>query len=119
MATSAFRNTADPDTALISRLTGSRGGSIIVSPSGSILFIHPAAAPLLGVDSPEAGIGRQIGDLIPDVAYDLVLLKRLSMGIISNYRLPLSTSRMEATITLIRITFRKEEAVLLEFRPDQ
>lgn len=109
----------DPDTALISRLTQRRDGSMIVSPLGSILYIHPVAAPLLGLDSPEAGIGRQIGDLIPDASYDLVLLKRLSIGIISNYRLPQSRSRKEATITLSRITFRKEEAALIEFRPDR
>jgi CheY-like chemotaxis protein len=118
-ASPASHTVSGPDAALIGRLTKRRDGSVIVSSSGSILFIHPVAAPLLGLDSPEAGIGRQIGDLIPDASYDLVLLKRLSMGIISNYRLPQSTSRKEATITLSRITFRNEEAALIEFRPDQ
>lgn len=118
-ATPESHTAADPDGALISRLTKRRDGSIIVSPPGSILYIHPAAAPLLGLDSPEAGIGRQIGDLIPDASYDLVLLKRLSIGIISNYRLPQSRSRKEATITLSRGTFRKGEAALIEFHPDQ
>ena len=101
---------------LLRRLNGISEGAVIVSRDGVILFMNPAAAPLLGLASPEAGVGRKILDLIPEAAGDLALLNRLSMGLISKYRLPAGASKREATTRLTRVTFRQEDAVLFEMR---
>lgn len=105
---------ADP---ILRRLNGSSEGAVIVSrDDGGILFMNQTAAPLLGLSSPEAGVGRKILDLLPEAAGDLALLNRLSMGLISKYHLPAGASKREATTRLTRITFREKNAVLLEMR---
>lgn len=104
------------DDPLLHRLNASSEGAVIVSPDGGILFMNQTAAPLLGLASPEAGVGREVLDLIPEAAGDLALIRRVSMGLISKYRLPAGASKRETTTRLSRVTFRQADAVLLEMR---
>jgi CheY-like chemotaxis protein len=106
----------DADYPLLQRIAGSSEGIVIVSRDGAILFMNPAAAPLLGLASPEDGVGRKILDLIPEAAGDLALLSRISMGLISKFRLPDGASKREAVTRFSRVTFQQEDAVLLEIR---
>jgi CheY-like chemotaxis protein len=101
---------------LINRFTESRDGIIIASTDGQILFLNSPAVTLLGLPLPEAGIGRQLPDLVPDATGDLSLMNRLSTGLITKYRLPRGAPKAEATTRLSRVTFRQENAVLLEMR---
>jgi CheY-like chemotaxis protein len=101
---------------LINRFTESRDGVIIASTGGRILFMNSPAVTLLGLPLPEAGIGRQLPDLVPDATGDLSLMNRLSTGLITKYRLPRGAPKAEATTRLSRVTFRQENAVLLEMR---
>ena len=101
---------------LINRYTESRDGVIIASAGGRILFMNPLAVTLLGLPVPEGGIGRQLPDLVPDATGDLLLMNRLSMGLITKYRLPAGAPKTEATTRLSRVMFRQENAVLLEMR---
>ena len=54
--------------------------------------------------------------LVPDATGDLLLMNRLSMGLITKYRLPAGAPKTEATTRLSRVMFRQENAVLLEMR---
>jgi CheY-like chemotaxis protein len=104
------------DDSLISRFAGSRDGVIIASAGGRILFMNTLAVTLLGLPLPEAGIGRQLPDLVPDATGDLSLMNRLSTGLITKYRLPRGAPKTEATTRLSRVVFQEENAVLLELR---
>ncbi len=107
---------AGPDDLLITRLSAGREGAIILSPTGTVLFMNDAAAATLDLPSPGSRIGRPIRDLIPDAGYDIEVLKRVPTGLIADYRIPGDSRRKKATVRLTWTTFR-QDAVLLEFLP--
>lgn len=104
------------DELLTRRLSAGGEGAIILSPSGTVLFMNGAAAARLDLPSPGSRIGRPIRDLIPDAGYGIEVLKRVPTGLIADYRLPGDGGRKKATVRLTWTTSR-QDAVLLEFLP--
>ncbi|NOZ28669.1 MAG: PAS domain S-box protein [Chloroflexi bacterium] len=95
---------------LRSLFESAREGILIVAPDGKILSVNPAAAAMLGYDSPEELTGRFMSDLYADPGLRAKLIEELTeKGYLENYELVLVRKDGTQIHTLHNVTVHRDE----------